>query len=301
MAAVAVGLQLQHDGPLAGAAVGHRLVARRLDRQHVHAVHLHAGDAEALAAAKELGLRRGPLDRGAHGVLVVFDDVDHRQLPQRGHVEGLVDLALVGGAVAEIGQRDVAALAVFEREADAGAERNLGGDDAVAAVEVPLRREHVHRAALAPRVAPRAPGELGHDAARVHAADQHVGVIAVAGDDRVVRRDGRLHAPHHRLLTDVEMAEAAEKTHAVELPHLLLEAPQQQHLAVEAEHLLGACVVAPGRRELALASLGRHCSPISVQDPERRPAGASPRPAKGAIIAPRGRPDDTLFVVKKGR
>jgi hypothetical protein len=41
--------------------------------------------------------------RRAHGVFVVLDDVDHRQLPELGHVEALVDLALVGRAVAEIG------------------------------------------------------------------------------------------------------------------------------------------------------------------------------------------------------
>ncbi len=58
---------------------------------------------EADAALLELDLGRGALDRGAHGVLVVLDDVDHRQLPQRGHVEAFIDLALVGRPVAEIG------------------------------------------------------------------------------------------------------------------------------------------------------------------------------------------------------
>src|SRR5437870_7370430 len=33
----------------------------------------------------------------SHRIAVVLDDVDHRQLPQLGHVEALVDLALVGG------------------------------------------------------------------------------------------------------------------------------------------------------------------------------------------------------------
>ena len=37
-------------------------------------------------------------------------DVDDRQVPQLGHVEGLVDLALVDRAVAEIGQADAAIL-----------------------------------------------------------------------------------------------------------------------------------------------------------------------------------------------
>ena len=78
------------------------------------------------------------VDRGAHGVAVVLDDVDDRQLPQLRHVEALVDLALVGGAVAEIGQADIVVLAVAVGEGEAGAERHLRADDAVAAEEVLL-------------------------------------------------------------------------------------------------------------------------------------------------------------------
>ncbi len=76
-----------------------------------------------------------PRHRGAHGVLVVLDDIDDRQLPQLGHVEGLVDLALVGGAVAEIGQADAVIAAILVGEGQAGAQRHLGADDAVAAIE----------------------------------------------------------------------------------------------------------------------------------------------------------------------
>ena len=73
--------------------------------------------------------------RGAHGVLVVLDDVDHRQLPQLGHVEAFIDLALVGGAVAEIGQAHAVIAAIFVGEGQTGAQRHLGADNAVAAVE----------------------------------------------------------------------------------------------------------------------------------------------------------------------
>ena len=76
---------------------------------------------------------------GAHGVVVVLDHEDDRQLPERRHVEGLVDLALVGGAVAEIGERNIVVAAVLVGEGEAGAERHLGADDAVAAVELSSR------------------------------------------------------------------------------------------------------------------------------------------------------------------
>ena len=104
VAAIAVGLHLEDDRPLARAAPFGGDIGGRLHGAHVHAVDLQAGNAEGQAALREIGLGRGARHRGAHGVAVVLDDVDDRQLPQRGHVEALVDLALVGRAVAEIGR-----------------------------------------------------------------------------------------------------------------------------------------------------------------------------------------------------
>ena len=49
-----------------------------------------------------------------------------------------------------------------------------------------------------------------------------------------------LHADHHRLLADVEVAEAADQPHAVELRRPLLEAADQQHLAIGGKLLLAA-------------------------------------------------------------
>ncbi len=177
-------------------------------------------------------------DRGAHGVAVVLDHVDDRQLPQLRHVEALVDLALVRGAVAEIGERDAPVLAVPVGEAEPGAERDLRADDAVAAVEVLLLGEHVHRAALALGVAAAASGELGHHPLRIHAADQHVPVITVSRDHLIALLRGHLHADDDGLLADVEMAEAADQAHAVHLAGLLLEAADEQHLAIGVELLV---------------------------------------------------------------
>jgi hypothetical protein len=232
VAAVAVGQHLEDVGALAAARMGNRLAARLLDRENVHAVDLHAGNAVGLAALVEVGPGRRPLDAGAHAVLVVLDDVDHRQLPQRGHVEGLVDLALVDRAVAQIGQGHAVLVAVFLAEGDTGAERHLGADDAVAAEEAPLAAEHVHGAPLALGVAAGPARQLRHHAARLHAAGQHMPMIAVRGDHRVLRRDHRLHADDDRFLTDIKVAEATDQAHAVHLPGLFLETPDQQHVAV---------------------------------------------------------------------
>ena len=126
----------------------------------------------------------------------------------------------------------VAAIAVGEGEA--GAERDLRADDAVAAVEFLLPAEHVHGAALALGIAAAASGQLGHHALGVHAAGQHVAVVAVAGDDLIALLERHLHADDDGFLADIEMAEAADQPHAVELAGLFLEAPDQQHVAQRA-------------------------------------------------------------------
>ena len=50
-------------------------------------------------------------------------------------------------------EADLVAAAILDREADAGGERNVPADDAVAAEEVQVAVEQVHRAALAARAA----------------------------------------------------------------------------------------------------------------------------------------------------
>jgi hypothetical protein len=123
-------------------------------------------------------------------------------------------------------------------EAEAGAERDLRADDAVAAVKAMLDREHVHRAALAlgnPRGTAR---QLGHDQLGIDTVSEHVAMIAVAGNHRILaHRQRGLQPDRHGFLADIEVAEAADQAEAVKLPRPLLEAADEQHLAVEFEHL----------------------------------------------------------------
>jgi hypothetical protein len=60
-------------------------------------------------------------------------------------------------------------------------------------------------------------------------------VIPVSGDHLIAVLRGHLHADDDCLLADVEVAEAADQAHAVHLAGLLLEAPDQQHLAIGVE------------------------------------------------------------------
>ena len=72
---------------------------------------------------------------------------------------------------------------------------------------------------------------------------EQVAVVAVAGDDAVGPGQRRLDAGDDRLLADVEVAEAADQPHAVHLPGTLLEAADEQHLAIEGEQLVVGRVV----------------------------------------------------------
>src|SRR6185503_6394693 len=217
VAAVAIGLHFQDERALAGAAPGDRLVARSLHGSDIHAVDLLARNVEGGAALGKIGQGRGARHRRAHGVTVVLDHVDHRELPQLRHVEALVDLALVGRAVAEIGDADEIIAAVTVGEGEPRPERDLGADDAMAAVEVLLHAEHVHGAALALGIAAAASGEFGHHAVGFHPAGEHVAMVAVPGYDLIALLQGHLHADHDGFLADIEMAETADRTHAVEL------------------------------------------------------------------------------------
>src|SRR5262249_61795669 len=70
------------------------------------------------------------------------------------------------------------------------------------------------------------------------AAATHMPVVAVSSDALIPRLDRHLHADDDGFLTDVEVAEAADQPHAVQLSRLLLEPTNEQHLAVSVKLLL---------------------------------------------------------------
>ena len=88
------------------------------DREHVLPSTTSRGMSYAAGALARR--RRSPTTRskrGAHAVAVVLADEDDRQLPQRGHVERLVERADVHGRLAEEADAHLVAAAVLDREA----------------------------------------------------------------------------------------------------------------------------------------------------------------------------------------
>ena len=127
---------------------------------------------------------------------------------------------------------DLIAAAILDREADAGRERHVAADDAVAAEEVQCCVSNMCIEPPLPREQPSLPAEqLGHDGARRHAARERLAVIAVRRDDVVVGAKHRDRAGADRLLADVQVAEAADLAERVRLGAALLEAALEQHRA----------------------------------------------------------------------
>jgi hypothetical protein len=111
----------------------------------------------------------------------------------------------------------------------------VAADDPMAAQEVVLAAEQVHRAALAARDAIGAAEQLGHDGAGGYAAGDRLGVVAVGGDDVVIVAERGNRARAGRLLADVQMAEAADLAEGVGFGASLLESALQEHGAEQTE------------------------------------------------------------------
>ena len=147
--------------------------------------------------------------------MVVLDDENHRQFPQGGHVERLVDLTLVRGTIAEIGKGNVVVALILVRKGDARAKGHVRAHDTVAAIEFLFLREHMHGPALAAGIAAFAAGEFGHHPVGVHAAGKHMPVVAVGGDAAVAVLGRGFKPDNHRFLSDIKVTETADHTHAV--------------------------------------------------------------------------------------
>ena len=155
------------------------------DSQHIHAVDLTAGNAIGGAPVGKRAAGGGTGHSRSHAILVVLDHEQDRQVPEGRHVEALIDLALVDGAITEIGLADIRLVAISVGKGKTAANRHLRADDAVTAEKILLAAEHVHRAALAARIATLATCQFSHHTIGIHAAGQHVAVVAIGGDDSI--------------------------------------------------------------------------------------------------------------------
>ena len=237
VAAVAVSVDLDGARPGAFAGLGQEVVHCGPHFVEVVAVALAPLHVVAGGALGEFAGRRAGL-AGAHRVAVVLDHENDRQVPEGGEVVGLVDGALVDGAVAHERHRGPLQALVLDGVGEAGAERDLAADDAVPAPEIAGRIKIMHRAALALGAAGGLAVELGHERLGVHPDGDGVAVIAVRRDDVVVRAHQGAGADGDRLLADVKVEEAADLLRLIGAEAALFETPDAHHLAMQLDLVL---------------------------------------------------------------
>ena len=234
---------LDEGRPAAAARALDRLAAGRIDRQHVVAVHLDPREAvrqRLLGERSRVGLL---LERHRDGPLVVLAEEDDRHVPDAGEVQGLVEVALGGGAVAEEDHDDGVVAPVLGGVGEADGVGDLGrdgdGDRQVvlvgggpAAFQV-AGEEEQH---LLDRPSP-------VDHGRRFAEGRHHPVGGAEGED----------AAHLGGFLALDRCEGADPPLTLEPHHPLVQAPPQEHGAVQSFQVSGGNVGFERGVEIAVA------------------------------------------------
>ena len=231
------------------------LHGRVVDLADALAVDLHRLHAEGFRPLRHVLDRHVLLGRRRLRPVVVLADEDGRDVPELREVERLVEGADVRGAVAEERDGNARLVAELERERGPDDRRQPAADDGVRAQVPALDVVEVHRAAVAVRAALELPVELRHQLVRVGSLGERVPVRTVRGGDDVALLQRAADSHGHCLLADRHVEEPRQLARTEALLDLLLEAPDEQHLAEELAQQLGR------ERPLPLyLGHGRQCS-----------------------------------------
>ncbi len=228
--------RLDDDGAASRARRVDDALHRGRGRNHVVAVDRDEVDAVTGSPALE---RRRVLRRGGRelGVAVVLAEEDHRQLPDRGEVDRLVERTVRHRAVAEERDHDTAVASQLRGGRGTGRDRQARADDSVGAEDPECRIGDVHRTA-APAVRALVLGhQLGEHPERVETLGEAVTMAAMGGRDHVGRAERPAGAHGRRLLPDRQVHEARHLAVAVERGHTLLESADHEHPPVHLEEL----------------------------------------------------------------
>jgi hypothetical protein len=229
----AVGLALD-EGRAAAAPGALDGLARGLgDGQDVVAVDLDAGQAIRRRAAGDGRVAAGVGERDLGGELVVLADEQDGQLPDRGHVQPLVEGPVVDRAVAEEGDRHPVRAQEPGAVAGAGRLEDGGSDDPARAHQADLGREQVHAPPASSGAALAAAEQLGGQLSRRYALGQGVAVPAVRAEDRVPGVEVRADARGDRLLADVGVAGPVDQALLMGTRQVLLAPADRLHRPVE--------------------------------------------------------------------
>ena len=223
-------------------------------------------------------------------VAVVLAHEQRRQLVERRHVGGLVERALVAGAVAEEGDGDAVGLAVLGRERRAHRDGRPCADDAVGAEHAEVHVGDVHAAALAPAVARGAPEQFGVHAIERAALGDQMAMAPVGAGDPVLVRQVHHHPGRHGFLTHVKVQGTRYLAGFAHPARLRLERPDAHHPSVDVlEDIVAGCAHSRFSLPVTAAKCTATKSPTAWPNPRwaSKPKGRPHR--RGDPIAPEGR------------
>lgn len=192
--------------------------------QHIVAIHPFGFHIERARLAVDFGHRRVNFQGCAHRIEIIFAHKNHRQFPELCKVKRLVELAAVGGAIAEKHHHDRVSALHFHAERYADRQRQMAADDRISAPEILAHVCKMHRTAQPFGAAGHFAEQFCHQRIDVESARNSMAVVAVMGKDMIFGAQRRNGADRRRLFADVQMEKTADSGFGVHLLTLLLEA-----------------------------------------------------------------------------
>ena len=164
--AVAIRADFQEGGSITGTGAGHGSFHGFVDGPNAHAVHGFGRHSVGKANFMQFHHIGGALNGRAHGVPVILNHKDDREVPKHGHVKGFVQGALSDGPVPHKTNIDIGIAQVFVCKGQASSQGDLTSYNAVAPVKAVLLAKKVHGAAFALGATGGLPVQFGHHRSR---------------------------------------------------------------------------------------------------------------------------------------
>src|ERR1700722_1513122 len=171
-------------------------------------------------------------------VRIVLANINHRQLPQLGHVHLFVNNSLAQGSFTEEAHRNLRGTQIFRGKCRARRNPHTTRYDCVRAKVASRRIGDMHRPAFPLAVTSFLTQKLSKHSVRRRALRQAVPMSAMRARNVIVIPQRFANSHSHSLFANVQMRESRHQRPRVKLIHLLLEQTNSQHLSVHPHPLL---------------------------------------------------------------
>src|SRR4029453_1062376 len=202
MTVPSVSLALDESRTFSASGASQRSLSRLIDSKHVISVDGHTVETVAVSSIRDVVNRHALFDRNRVRVLVVFADKNDWEAVHACKVQGLVKVAGIARAFAEIGDDDVVGAFDLERVSNSGSDRQVCTKHARIAENPKFRDPAVKRRVPTLRQAGDLSKHLRHHDPRLDAFHEKTPEISVQRADVVLLAEPETGADYDGLLTD---------------------------------------------------------------------------------------------------